>query len=187
MQLALIGLRGTGKSSVARLAALALGWDWADADVEVELRAGRSIAALFAAEGEPYFRDLEAEVVAQLARRPRCVLALGGGVVLRDENRQALAAATVVWLTASPHTLWQRIQADPLSASRRPPLAGGGPEEIAALAAQRAPRYRAWAQAEVNTEDKTPADVAAEILRLPLCAPLVAASSPVPPSSFPCT
>src|SRR5262245_23270582 len=64
--LSLIGYRGTGKTTVARLLALRLGWDWADADVEIELRAGKSIASIFADDGEPAFRDLESAVIADL-------------------------------------------------------------------------------------------------------------------------
>src|SRR5437868_3606467 len=93
MRLILIGYRGTGKSTVARHLGLKLGWEWIDADVEVELRAGMSIAAMFADEGELFFRDLESRVLNDLLRRERIVLAAGGGVVLRDENRAALRGA----------------------------------------------------------------------------------------------
>src|SRR5262245_17675413 len=100
MLLILIGYRGTGKTTVARHLGLKLGWDWVDADVEVELRAGKSIAAMFTDEGETYFRDLESQVLVDLVRRERLVLAAGGGVVLREENRAALRGpdTRVVWL-----------------------------------------------------------------------------------------
>jgi shikimate kinase len=88
--ISLIGYRGTGKSTVARHLALRLGWVWVDADVEVELRAGKSIAAIFADDGEAAFRNLESVVVADLCRRQRAVLALGGGAVLREANRAAI-------------------------------------------------------------------------------------------------
>src|SRR5882762_6964820 len=102
---ALIGYLGTGKTTVARQLALALGWDWVDADVEVELRAGRSIAAIFADRGEPAFRDLEATILADLIGRDREVLALGGGIVLRATNRTLLdQAGHVVWLIAAAET-----------------------------------------------------------------------------------
>ena len=78
MTIALIGYRGAGKSATAQQLALRLGWDWIDADVEVELRAGKSIAAIFADDGELAFRDLEAAVLADLLTRDRTVLALGG-------------------------------------------------------------------------------------------------------------
>ena len=78
--LVLIGYRGAGKTTVAQQLALALGWEWIDADVEVELRAGKSIAAIFADDGEQVFRDWEAQTLADSLRRERVVLAAGGGV-----------------------------------------------------------------------------------------------------------
>ena len=94
--IALIGYRGAGKTTVAAELARRLGWDWIDADVEIERRAGKSIAAIFADSGEPAFRELEAAVVADLSRRDRAVLALGGGAVLRDDNRQAIRGCGAV-------------------------------------------------------------------------------------------
>lgn len=166
MLLALIGSRGSGKSAVARLMAARLGWTWFDSDVEVELRAGKSIAALFAEDGEPVFRDLEAEVVARLAACDNAVLALGGGAILRPQTRALLSKrATIVWLTASPQTLWERIQADASTAERRPNLSlAGGITEIVATLAHREPIYRAAATLVVDTEHRTPAQVAEAIL-----------------------
>src|SRR5262249_20535064 len=77
MLVALIGYRGSGKTAVAQLAALRLGWDWIDADVEIELRAGKSIATIFADDGESAFRDLETRVLSELLKRERTLLALG--------------------------------------------------------------------------------------------------------------
>ncbi|HEX4150325.1 MAG TPA: shikimate kinase, partial [Pirellulales bacterium] len=91
MNIALIGYRGTGKTAVARALADRLGWQWLDADAELEARAGRSIAEIFAADGEEAFRNLESGVLAELGQRSRTVLATGGGVVLRDTNRELLA------------------------------------------------------------------------------------------------
>ncbi len=166
MNLVLIGYRGTGKSAVARLLATRLAWPWFDADVEIELRAGKSIARIFADDGEPTFRDLESAVIADLAARDRVVLAVGGGAVMRPQNREALARqGGVVWLTASAETLWQRLASDPATALRRPPLtAAGGITEIIATLAAREPVYRQCAQWEVDTENRTPAEVADAIL-----------------------
>lgn len=166
MNLVLIGLRGTGKTSVAAILAERLGWNWFDADALVEQRAGKSIKQIFADAGETAFRDLETQVVRELAAGERAVLALGGGAVVREANRAALAGrGKLVWLTASPETLWQRIQGDALSASRRPDLSatGGINEIIATLDARRA-IYRACADLEVDTERKTPAEVADAIV-----------------------
>src|SRR5262245_29272304 len=82
--------RGTGQSTLARELANRLHYDWADADDIIEQRAGKSIAAIFADAGEPAFRDLEAQVVEELAIRNRVVAALGGGAVLRQSNRAAI-------------------------------------------------------------------------------------------------
>src|SRR5262245_40480567 len=104
MVVALIGYRGSGKTAVAQLAALRLGWDWVDADVEIELRAGKSIAAIFADTDEATFRDLESAVLADLLQRDKTVLALGGGVILREANRNLLQTVRsehdgkIVWL-----------------------------------------------------------------------------------------
>jgi shikimate kinase len=166
MNLVLIGYRATGKSETARALAERLGWDWVDADCEIEARAGKSIAQIFSEDGEPAFRDAESRVVAELAARDRTVLALGGGAVLREENRRALVdRGPVVWLTASPETLWRRIQGDPATGARRPNLtsAGGITEIIATLDARR-PIYRQCADLEVDTEERTPAEVADAIL-----------------------
>lgn len=168
--LALIGYRGTGKTTVARLLALQLGWDWVDADVEVELRAGKSIAAIFADDGEAAFRDWESQVLAELVRRDNTVLALGGGVVLRESNRELLKrAAAVAWLTASASTLSERIIADATTSARRPNLtAAGGTTEITAMLAMREPLYRECATLVVDTELRSPTEVAEDILtRLP--------------------
>ena len=163
--IALIGYRGTGKTTVAQLLGRVCGWDWIDADVEVELRAGQSIAAIFADESEAAFRDLEAQVVAELCARERCVLALGGGAILRETNRQALATCqAVVWLQASAEVIAERIAQDPTTAARRPNLTNhGGRTEIEALLAQREPFYRGCATLEVDTESKEPAEIANEI------------------------
>ncbi|MFM9115953.1 MAG: shikimate kinase, partial [Planctomycetota bacterium] len=97
----LIGYRGTGKSTVARLLAERLSWQAVDADEVLEAQAGRSIQAIFQTAGETTFRDLESQVVAQLAQGERQVVALGGGAVLREQNRVALAGRGVVlWLDA---------------------------------------------------------------------------------------
>lgn len=164
--LALIGYRGTGKTTIARVLAGKLAYDWVDADVEVEFRAGKSIAAIFEESGEQAFRDLESAVVADLCERKKTILALGGGAILREENRQQIAKCTdVVWLQASAEAIADRILGDPTTAQRRPNLTNrGGRTEIEQMLAQREPIYRACATLEVDTEDKDPAEIADEIV-----------------------
>lgn len=161
----LIGYRGTGKSAVAQQLALRLGWDWVDADVELELRAGKSIATIFADDGEAAFRELESAMLAELVRPERRVLATGGGIVLRAENRELLRdAAIVVWLKARPETILRRLSDDWTTAARRPNLSTGGLEEIREMLGRRIPLYQQSADLEVDTDEKTVANVAAEIL-----------------------
>jgi shikimate kinase len=162
----LIGYRGTGKTTVGRLLADRLGWDFADADDHVEAAAGRSIADVFAAEGEPGFRDREAAALADLCRRDRHVVSTGGGVILRPANRDLLrSAGLVVWLTADPETIWTRLQTDPTTAARRPKLtAAGGVEEVRELLAAREPLYRETAALRIPTDALSPEAVADAIL-----------------------
>jgi shikimate kinase len=166
MNLILIGYRATGKTTLAKLLAARLGWQWIDADVEIERRAGKSIARMFAEDGEPAFRDLEAQVIADLCRQPRLVLAAGGGAPLRPESRQAMrASGLVVWLTARPETILQRMSGDATTPGRRPNLTDKGPlEEIVQLLTRREPIYRESAHLAVDTEQKGIEQVAAEIL-----------------------
>ena len=167
MNLTLIGYRATGKTTLARLLAERLGWDWIDADVEIERRAGKSIARIFAEDGEPAFRDLEVQVTADLCRRPKLVLAAGGGAPLRPENRQAMReAGKVVWLKAAPETILARMTGDATTAGRRPNLTNqGGLGEIVELLGRREPIYQETAHIEVDTEQKTPPQLTDEILQ----------------------
>jgi shikimate kinase len=166
MNLVLIGYRATGKTSLARLLAERLGGDWIDADVEVERRAGKSIARIFAEDGEPAFRDLEAEVIADLCRWQRLVLAAGGGAPLRDASRRTMRdSGKVVWLTARPETILARMSADATTAGRRPNLTDRPPlEEIIHLLQRREPIYRQSAHLVVDTEGRTPQQLTTEIL-----------------------
>ena len=162
----LVGYRCTGKSTVARLLAERLGWEAVDADDVLEARAGRSIREVFAAEGEAGFREREAAVLAELAGRRGVVIATGGGVVLRDGNRERMrGAGRVVWLAADADTIWRRLQDDPSTPGRRPPLtAGGGRAEIDELLAVREPFYRVCADLIVDTVGRTPEEVAGAII-----------------------
>jgi shikimate kinase len=164
--LTLIGYRATGKTTLARLLAERLGWSWIDADVEIERRAGKSIAQIFADDGEPAFRDLEAAVIAELCSRRQLVLAAGGGVPLRAESRQAMRAnGHVVWLTAKPETILARMSGDATTAARRPSLTEHGPlQEIVQMLERREPIYRETANLVVDTEEKSPEQLAVEIV-----------------------
>jgi shikimate kinase len=166
MILTLVGYRATGKTTLARFLAERLGWDWIDADVEIEQRADKPIARIFAEDGEPAFRELEARVIADLCLRDRLVLAAGGGAPLRSESRRAMRqAGKVVWLTARPETILARMSADTTTAGRRPNLTDKKPlEEIIALLKAREPVYRQSADWTVDTEGRSPEELAEEIL-----------------------
>jgi shikimate kinase len=165
MNLVLIGYRGTGKTSVAQRLGLLLASPWIDADVEIELRAGKSIRAIFDDDGEAHFRQLESTVLADLLARDGQVIAAGGGVVVLPENRALLARATVVWLTADVDIILARITADPATRHRRPNLTtAGGRDEIAQLLAQREPLYRQCAHFIVDTVGRSTDEIAAEIV-----------------------
>lgn len=166
MNLVLIGYRGTGKSTIAQRLALALAWDWVDADVELELRAGASIATIFAEQGEPAFRDLESQVLADLATRHHTVIAAGGGIVLRSVNREVLRRmGQIVWLRADADTIAQRLAADDTTHQRRPNLtASGGRAEIEQLLVAREPLYAECADFSVETAGRAADEIAGEIL-----------------------
>jgi shikimate kinase len=161
----LIGSRGTGKTTSARALAERLGWRWIDADAELEQRCGRSIRAVFDAEGEAGFREREGTLLAALGELDGHVVATGGGAVLRPENRELLRQrGRTIWLTAEASTLWHRLLADPSSAERRPNLSVGGIEEIIEVVRAREALYRSCADLIVSTEGRTPEEVVAEIV-----------------------
>jgi shikimate kinase len=164
--LILIGHRATGKSTVGRLLAARLGWPFADVDEHIESAFGGSIADIFATEGEQGFRNRESTALKELCGCNRCVIATGGGAILRAENRSLLrSAGFVAWLTARPETLWARLQLDPTTAARRPNLtSGGGQEEVQTLLAAREPLYRETADFVANANVPSPEDIASAIL-----------------------
>jgi len=141
--IALVGLMGSGKTTVGRRLAKLLDRPFVDADEEVEARSGRTIAEIFREDGEDRFRDLESDVLASLLADPEApVIATGGGAVLRQRNRDLLRQpdVTVVWLEASPAFLASRVQRK----AHRPLLAGAeSPRELLErLHAEREPLYR---------------------------------------------
>jgi len=140
---------GCGKSTVGRQLARALGWRFVDCDHEIERRIGGPIRAFFERHGEEAFRDIEQEVIAGLVTAERCVLATGGGAVLREANRQALAAhGKVVYLRSSPEELFRRLRHD----TQRPLLQVRDPlRRLRDLYRERDPLYRAAADFVIET------------------------------------
>jgi shikimate kinase len=167
--LALVGYRGSGKSTVGKIVASRLGRPFLDADLELEARAGQSIRSIFASEGEPAFRDREEETLRELARsHPDAVLATGGGAVLRATNRRLLAQfGFVVWLQADPDELIRRLETDAQAVASRPPLTAAGTlAEVAAVLHERQPFYAEVADAVIATLDRTPDEIAHQIVEI---------------------
>ncbi len=163
--IALIGLSGTGKSTVARVLAEQSGWDWRDTDAVIVAQTGCTIADIFASEGETAFRNRETAVLRtmlQAATRPY-VIATGGGIVLQAANRDVLQMyAYVVWMDAPTSTLLARLQAH---AEQRPLLATDDPHvSLDALRAARCHLYQALADQVIDTSNLTPEQVAAAVL-----------------------
>lgn len=166
--IALIGMRGAGKTAVGRVLAERLSLPFIDTDERIASAAGLTIAEIFARHGEEYFRRLEHDIIMALRPEPPVVIAVGGGAVLDPHNVAHLRAiARVVWLTAPPDVLWRRICGDAETPASRPALTDRpGPEEVHALLAQRLPLYAAAADVSLDTSDLAPAATADHVLRL---------------------
>lgn len=158
--LVLLGFMGTGKSAIGRRVAALAHRPLLEMDAELEKRAGKSIPKIFEQDGEQAFRDMETDLATEWGRREGAVIACGGGVVLRDENIQALSQhGVLVCLTARPEIIAERTG----RTHKRPLLQVENPEEkIRSLLAARAPLY-AKIPLQVDTSD-VPLDTLAEEL-----------------------
>lgn len=166
-RLILLGPRGSGKSTVGRLLAPRLGWEFVDLDDRIALNAGRSIAEIFAREGESGFRDREWAALFESLADPMRVLATGGGVVVREENRQLLTTtpSVRVFLYAEPEALHARIDADVHAAHARPALTDlAGLDEVRHLLHSRLLMYRAACTHEIDVTDLEPGVVVERVL-----------------------
>jgi shikimate kinase len=147
--IALVGLPGSGKSSVGKHLAKRLGVDMIDSDAVIEARIREPIRSFFEREGESVFRDVEEAVITSLCATATGVLATGGGAVLRPANRLALREhSTVVYLRAAPEELQRRLRHD----TQRPLLQVSDPRaKLRELYAQRDPLYRETAHFVIET------------------------------------
>ncbi len=159
----LVGLPGSGKTTVGRLVAAALGAPFVDLDEAIERRAGKSVPRIFAEDGEGAFRALEAEVGGGVLAGPPAVVAPGGGFIAGDQTRSlARGAGMVVYLQTDPGEAVRRLG----GAAGRPLLDGGDPEaRMALLLAARAPLY-GESECTVSTTGLSPEEVAARVASL---------------------
>jgi shikimate kinase len=163
-RLVLVGLPGAGKSTVGAELAARLGVAFADSDDLIARQTGRSVSEIFAAQGEPAFRQLEADMIAEALAGFDGVLALGGGAVTVESVRQdladsAAAGVPVVQLCAEPAELLSRLA----GAEPRPLLAGDAAARLAELAAARSRLYAEVATAHIDTGGRSAAEVAAAL------------------------
>jgi shikimate kinase len=149
---------GSGKSSVGRILARNLRWEFVDLDRTIEKEAGCWIPEIFSVYGEEHFRDLEHRLLLQaLDQTAERVVACGGGVVVRPDNRERLKEAATVFLQEDLEVLYER--------TRRPsrPLRGGGYKDFEKRYKERLPHYREVADVEVTVRNRPRRQVAEEI------------------------
>jgi shikimate kinase len=156
---AIVGYMGSGKTTLGRLLARALRLEFVDLDRVIVKSAGKGIPEIFAEHGEKHFRDLEHKALLQaLGGRTPCVVACGGGTVVRPGNRTLLRDVTTVFLKEDTNVLYQRTRGPdrPLRAASR--------EEFRLRYAERLPFYREVADIEVEADGRPPTKVAEEVL-----------------------
>jgi shikimate kinase len=160
--IALIGFMGAGKTSVGRVVAEQLGFEFVDTDALIESRTGKTIPQIFASDGEAHFRSLEHAVVEQLSARDKVVISTGGGLPTNQSNLDSLKThALVVCLWASADRIWERVKHQ----SHRPLLQTPNPQErIQELLQSRAPFYR---QADVllHTDNRSQRQVCQQVIQ----------------------
>lgn len=162
-RLLLVGMMGSGKTTVGRLLAARLGWPYRDSDEMVQAATGHSVQELWLRRGEQSFRAEERRVLVEALDAPGpAVVAVAGGAVLDPDNRARLAGAgTVVWLRADPATLVDRIATHP---GHRPLLADDPAGALLELDAARRPLYEQLADVIVDVDGRRPDQVADEVL-----------------------
>jgi shikimate kinase len=152
-----VGFMGAGKTTVGQLLAAKLGLAFVDSDPVISGRAGKPVQQIFAEDGEPAFRQLEHQVIADLLAGPDAVLALGGGAASHPRTQSLLAAATVVYLRVGYAEAMSRVGGD----TGRPMLAR---PDVSSLHAERQAIYESVATLTVDTDRRLPEDVTLDIL-----------------------
>lgn len=160
--LVLVGMPGSGKSTIGRRLSARLSRPFVDADLELEQRCGVPVATVFDIEGEAGFRQRETRLLAELVQRQDVIVATGGGVVVSKENRDLLNRhATVIYLQATLGELWNRLRND----RKRPLLQGKDPRQrVADLLAARASLYESVADLTVRSRRQSADSFTADIV-----------------------
>jgi shikimate kinase len=165
MNIVLIGYRGTGKSTVAKILGQRLGREVMSTDAEIVKEAGQSIPHIVEQFGWDHFRELETQMCRKLQDQTNLVIDTGGGLILKEDNVKILRAnGTIFWLTAEVPTIVNRISSD----TQRPSLSGTKTfvEEIEDILKERAPKYQTAADHVIPTDQTSPHEIAHSILSL---------------------
>ncbi len=165
MNIVLIGYRGTGKSTVAKILGQRLQRTVISTDAEIVKEAGQAIPQIVEKFGWDHFRDLETQMCKKLQNQDNLIIDTGGGLILKKENANILIAnCTIFWLTAEVSTIVKRISSD----TQRPSLSGTKTfvEEIEDILKERTPKYQAAAHHSIPTDQSTPHKLADTILSL---------------------
>ena len=158
----LIGFMGAGKSTIAELLRTGWGMERIEMDALIEEREGMRISKIFETKGEPYFRDLETELLIELQARSNAVISCGGGVPMRERNVAEMKKnGRVVLLTAHPETILERVKDN----HDRPLIENNKTVEgISALMEARRERYMAAAELVIETDRKTGEEICRELV-----------------------
>lgn len=160
----LIGFMGSGKSTIGKILAQKLKFEWLDMDIEIEKGEQKPISQIFEEMGEGYFREIESEYLRKMTQQTNKVISTGGGIVLKEENRQLLKdVGTVIFLHADSSQIIENLKDD----TKRPLLKGENPEEkIIRMLDEREANYLNTANIIIQTTGKSIDNVVEEIMSL---------------------
>ena len=159
-----IGFMGCGKSTMARLLAEELPMELVEMDETIEAEEHRTINEIFATDGEPYFRDLESQLIVRIADKGGMIVSCGGGAILREENVTNMKKnGTIIYLSATPETIYERVR----YSTKRPLLNGNmNVEYIRELMSKRVDKYEKAADVILSVDGKTKMEVLEQIKAL---------------------
>ena len=160
----LVGFMGCGKSTMARILSEKTGAELIEMDETIEKEAGMSINEIFEKHGEPYFRDLESQLVERIMKKGGAVVSCGGGAILREENVSNMKKnGKIVYFSATPETIFKRVR----HSTNRPLLNGNmNVEYISALMGKRLPLYEKAADITIVVDEKNKQEVVAELMQI---------------------